>query len=676
MFDTVLSRRVGGPEAVFDLLVREAAGDGPLAGVPSPAFTVARLRAEEDLHAATGTPPTLDRVYAEVCRRLGLAPADAAVLVDEEEQVERRLSVLVPGAGELLEQARGQVPGGALLFVSDTPHRPELLRELLDRAGAWREGDRLYCSGDRGATKAEGSLFGVVARDLGASPADVLHVGDNLRSDVASAQVEGWQARVRGRGRLNRYEELWELEEQATDGLGSWLSGSSRLARLEAEVRGVPAGTARVAAGVVGPLLLAQSLWLVQQTRRRGLRRLYFVARDGEVMLEAARRVFALLAPDVELRYLYGSRQAWEFPGLAVQPATLREWVTVQKGFTARAVLARVGLTTAELDAPDGPPGLSPSRADAPLGEGDRRALADWLQRPEVAERVLERARQAATAVGAYLDQEGFADDVPTALVDLGWRGHTARAFDALLASRGLPAVRHLFLGLTPPAGAVRSSSPAPDLTGWLFDLDRGTGVAQAARVAGLVTALESFCAGTEGRCLGYEVRDGGAHPVLAAPANGPVLAWGLPEFRRVLLRVVELVAPELREAHLHVDLTDPLGRALELFWTAPDDEELRSWAGFPYEDETWPPYQPLAPRISVPDVLRRVARGDRNLRPVQSWRAGTARVSAQPWRALLLAREWEARAGLRYGRIPRRVRLELAARRTARDERPHLSSS
>ena len=64
-------------------------------------------------------------------------------------------------------------------------------------------------------------------------------------------------------------------------------------------------------------MLVGFALWVVAQARRRGVRRLYFVARDGEVMLAAARHVIGRLAPDLELRYLYGSRKPWIFGATA-----------------------------------------------------------------------------------------------------------------------------------------------------------------------------------------------------------------------------------------------------------------------------------------------------------------------------------------------------------------------
>ena len=114
----------------------------------------------------------------------------------------------------------------------------------------------------------------------------------------------------RPQARLNRYEKLLDRRPAETHGFGARLAGASRLARLRARERGVAPAVADVAAGVVAPVLISYVLWLASQARERGLSRLYFVSGDGEILLEVARPLLAVLAPEVECRYLYGSRQS------------------------------------------------------------------------------------------------------------------------------------------------------------------------------------------------------------------------------------------------------------------------------------------------------------------------------------------------------------------------------
>ena len=172
------------------------------------------------------------------------------------------------------------------------------------------------------------------------------------------------------------------------------------------------------------------------------------------------------------------------------------------------------------------------------------------------------------------------------------------------------------------------------------------------------------LCAGTHGRTLGYRRVGDRVEPVLSADDNELPLAWGLAEMQAVAVRVAELAAPYLSERHLHVDTRAAVADVLRAFWTEPTRAEAEAWGSFPWEEEIWPPYVPVAQRLTTTEVVQRLRRGDRSIRRVNSWRAGSAAVSGQPWKAMLHARAWQEENRERIARLPRRLRLEVARRR------------
>src|SRR5262249_47569159 len=146
---------------------------------------------------------------------------------------------------------------------------------------------------------------------------------------------------------LNRYEALLEAHAGASGGMSSLLAGASRLARLSVPAR-FPRGIALpdVAARVAGPTLPAYLLRVLRRAQAARLRRLYFISRDGQILHEIARRIAPRLRVDLELRYLYGSRQAWHLPGVTKPDAKQLEWAMDQTDdLTVGDVLSRVGLS-------------------------------------------------------------------------------------------------------------------------------------------------------------------------------------------------------------------------------------------------------------------------------------------------------------------------------------------
>ena len=655
VFDTLLTRRVGDPEALLDVL--DARLDLP---VPRGAVAAARRRYERELESRLRRHATLTEIHQAVADALRLPDEVRDDLVRAELDLERELSVRLPGAQHLVVEARRDAD--LVVFVSDTPHSKEFVRELLERAGIAEPGDRVFTSAGRPFSKSRGGLFRAVAEELGGGA--FTHVGDNRRSDVAGARAEGWSARWAPAGRLDRYEHLLEQHARSTGAATACLAGAARLARLESRADGVPAPVAEVSSGVLAPLLVGYALWVAGEARRRGIKRLYFVARDGAVMLEAARHVLGAVAPELELRYLHGSRQPWNLAAAATSDGILERWVTPRPDFTARTALARVELTPQQAHDLVRHPLTDPARADDPLTVEQRIELARLLCTRPLLDVVRDNAERTAERTLAYLAQEGLLDGVPSALVDAGWTGGTVAAFDHLVRRGGGRQVDHLLIGTLPSRVDPRAEDGAR-ITPWLFDRQRFPG-AWAGFVAPNVL-VEMLCAGTAGRTLGYEVTESGVEPVLAAADNDPVLAWGLPAMQAVAVRVAELVAPYLADSAVHADLRGAVEDVLRAFWLEPTRDEAEAWGSFPWEEEIWPPFAPVAQRITTTDVVARLRRGDRQIRRNNSWRAGSAVVSTQPWRAVLKARAWQDGNRDRLARVPRRIRLEVASRRRPR---------
>jgi FMN phosphatase YigB (HAD superfamily) len=656
VFDTVLTRLVGAPTAVIDVLSKRLEASGAIP-VRAAVFAATRNRLETQLTGTLGRHATLHEIHEAVAVALSCDADQGAAWAAAEEDLDRELTLPLPGAMDRIEKARAQ---GQVVFVSDTPHSEAFVKELLVRHGLAREEDRVFTSSERQVSKSHGGLFGAVATALGGGH-EFRHVGDNPRSDVAAARVEGWSGTLVPAGPLNRYEHLLEASAEATGGVTSWLAGASRLARLEAAQRGLPAPQAEVASGALAPLLIGFALWVIDQARQRGVRRLYYVARDGEVMLAAARHIVGTLAPEIELRYLYGSRKPWIFGATATSDAFLTDWVRARPDYTATTLLARVDLTPAQVHDLVPLSCCHPDNADKALAPDDRVALADALQREPLLPLVRERAAHAADQTLRYLTQEGLTDGTPSALVDAGWGGRTAQAFDHLLRQVDAPQVHHFLVGIRGSKADLEWRGDS-QLVPWLFD--EQVHPASVSRLPSSHTLVEMLCAGTVGRTMGYEVVDGRSRPVLAAESNEPVVAWGLPDVHRTAVRVAELVAPHLAQDSGHVDTTDVVFSVLRAFWVHPTKAEAAAWGTFPWEEEIWPPFAPLAQRITTREIVTRLVRGDRQIRRVNSWRPGSAMASSEPWRTLLKLRGWQLDNRARFQRVPRRLRLEVAKRR------------
>ncbi len=132
--------------------------------------------------------PTLLR-FQEVCERLGLDDPEIPEALTRAHMGAIRGQVrYLPHHVELLEGLRA---GGLLTGVcSNFSHTPTAL-EVIEESGLSPHLDAIVISEDVGIRKPRPEIFEETLRRLDVSPAETVHVGDNLDADVSGASALG-----------------------------------------------------------------------------------------------------------------------------------------------------------------------------------------------------------------------------------------------------------------------------------------------------------------------------------------------------------------------------------------------------------------------------------------------------------------------------------------------------
>lgn len=185
------------------------------------------------------------------------------------------------------------------------------------------------------------------------------------------------------------------------------------------------------------PLIWNFAEYIVKEAHRRGLRRVYFLARDGYEPYIFANRIADELGYALECRYLYASRLAWRLPAYALlsDEAVRRLLFSPSFDLTAGAVLDRIAVSPEEkkeiLD-------LLGYAEECPLEENKiLHEFSDKAWRCAFFRETLERnARRALGNTLLYFEQEGLLDG-DFALCDSGWAGTMQDCLQAILGSTG-----------------------------------------------------------------------------------------------------------------------------------------------------------------------------------------------------------------------------------------------
>ena len=92
----------------------------------------------------------------------------------------------------LAEKHRGV--GGRVMLLSDMYVPGEKIHQLLHGFGIGAISEHIYSSADSTVNKRSGTMFAPAARAIGASPEEILHLGDNYIADYAMPRQRGWAA--------------------------------------------------------------------------------------------------------------------------------------------------------------------------------------------------------------------------------------------------------------------------------------------------------------------------------------------------------------------------------------------------------------------------------------------------------------------------------------------------
>jgi len=598
VFDTCLVRDFISPESLWHLLGRELAGQLP--GVAGAAeFAWLRAQAEEAARSAGASADvprediTLAQVYARLAAVLGWDSRQREQAAALEEECEARGLAANPAIRSVLNR----MEPAALCYLTDTPHRGLFIGECLARLGM--PAGPVLSSGDLGLRKGTGSLFREAIARCGVARGEILHVGNDMRSDGAGSARAGVAFGPLLAANPNRYERRLDAVTSGAGSpgagvlgaglLGACLAGAGRAMRL-AEADRFPAALASVVTGVAGPAIFAAAAWVLLSAQADGIATLYFVSRDGEILLAAAdiiQRELGL-AVEIECRYLYGSRRAWQLPALSLRDgpgfgAALTALLAKPGPATPRQLLARLDLSPEEMTAALAA-AVPCAALDEPFGDARGEVIDALAASAPLAEMARARAAAAYQATVGYLRQEKLLGGPRAGLVDIGWLGQASASLAAVAADQGTQ-VRCYFTGGL--CGAGSEHAPA-DSRAYLINA-RGQ---DAALRPALVHLLESFCAGSGDSVTGYVQGGSRWEPRFDRGGGAGAARWGLADHQALVRCYVRAASRAAAKVQAEVSLPElaalrpALIANLQALWRQPTYAEAERWGSFPFEGD------------------------------------------------------------------------------------------
>lgn len=457
IFDTVLTRRLSCPADVFSIL-DERLRKEKIRVPPFGLFRILRMRCERwsrrfDLNREVLLPD----IYRLIGRFLFWSEKQCKRAAELECEIEASVLCATPFGRKAIEEARSQ--GRKIAFISDMYLEQNFLRTVLTRENLSHEGELIAVSGEWKCSKADQTIWPAVLKKCEISAEDLFHQGDNLSSDVASPQRHGIAAKRLGTAEVSRWEQWQKTRSPLSVEKWGGISAISRMARTACD--DTDDYWTQLGTGLLGPLLIGFTSWVLAQAKKDGVQTLWFLSRDGWLFYLAAQIINR--DPALRLHYVGVNRLQLRFAQEDRRP--LEDLLSGSRKVTWKLLSERLGFSDAETLDLQAAAGVSASSGDR-LSAAQQQQLLSLLAQPQWSELSKRKSRESGENVKAYIQQCLATTQGVLGIVDIGWAGRTQDGLKQFCP----PLSQGYYLGLSgqEPHDASKRA--------WLFDANAKEG--------------------------------------------------------------------------------------------------------------------------------------------------------------------------------------------------------
>jgi predicted HAD superfamily hydrolase len=609
IFDTCLVRIWAKPSDLFWELGHQLSQESLIKISPSE-WQLLRIKAELLAREALSYGEvTIEEIYKEFDALLGWSSHEMTYAAQKELDLELKSLRVIPSVIKRINTLRSEK--SKILYISDMYLSEENIRSILREKGIYRSEDTIYVSSRWKLTKSTGKLFQYCLDQESIAPSNLTHLGDNHHSDVAVAKKLGIASELFDESHLNRYENILADGNDLPIKFRSLLAGISRLTRLHAPSLDPTKKTIwDTSSSVIAPALFGFVYWCLTEAQKQGIQRLYFVARDGQILQQIAKVICENWGLDIDCRYLYGSRQAWHFPAILQLGEMELDWIFDPTNFlSVSAVCNRVNLKPTQILDSLELFGFKEENWETNLTPDEQVHLKQVFAQESVINLILRIAETYRNKAVGYFRQEGIADPVRFAIVDIGWHGRLQCSFSKLLSSAGL----YPNEGLTGFYFALSKRiqvSPTDKLHAYFSDPSCTSSRDDLCQFRAL---FELFMTADHGGTMKFEFSDGKYFPVLRYQENIKAIDWGLLIQQRAICEFAQQITKNLKPEDFsdHSHLLTASELLLREFISQPSFAEAEAYGAFLFaEDQAETKMYELAPKYELKDCFRLLTSG------------------------------------------------------------------
>ncbi len=380
--------------------------------------------------------------------------------------------------------------------------------------------------------------------------------------------------------------------------------------------------------------------WVLLCAKAAGLKRLYFLARDGWIMYNLAKVIARKNSLDIELKYLYCSRLSLRNAALGDLGEEAYGYL-LEGGFTLtpKIILSRLQLNNDERNKVYIDIGFNDDE-NTEMGKSAAAEFRARLKKSLIYNEFIKSVSKdcKSNAVG-YLKQEGLLDEVAYGIADSGWTGSIQKILTVLTGKKQMG----YYFGLY-----ARPDKNYGEYNAYLFD--KSTSPLLVSRFNN--NLFETLCSAPHGMTISYKKENGTFIPVLKE--DNSFNPFQLNE-NILITQQNEIMRYAEQEYVIQSDISGIKARQRSIFplldklMYRPDIEAAQTYGGLRFSDDPSELYSfPLASKIEdvkrmylIPRLAEKFLHKGNIKQPIY-WSYGTAPLSGKGRFCRANLRLWE----------------------------------
>lgn len=292
VFDTLIKRNVSAPKNIFDIVENKAAKEYAIKD-----FKYTRINQEKKLRQLKPF-VTIDEIYDDISEIIG--KKQAKELKDYEIFIEKKYCQKNYEVYQIYKKLKSM--GKKIIAISDMYLNSKIISEILENAGIVV--DTLYVSCDCKCKKNNGKLYKHVLKSEKINSKDIIHIGDNFKSDYLMAKVNGINA-------IHFvYKDFFNIKRYKNKIVDRY-KYNNYFSVINNNVIDINNYYSKFGFSILGPLVYNYCYWLKEMCKKKEIERIYFFSRDGYLIKKIFDKLFQ---NEFETKYIYFSRRSIRVP--------------------------------------------------------------------------------------------------------------------------------------------------------------------------------------------------------------------------------------------------------------------------------------------------------------------------------------------------------------------------